>query len=153
MTKIVKVLSTEKVDTDIIAKVEEYDNDFSENIVWTLPNFESRPLSENQVLMAKTDKRGENAILLIPLETDINEGETRIKSTDSNGNEKLNIHLKDNGKLQISNNTNELITVLSDLVNELISALVITSIGSQPFVPDTIAALTLLKSKIDTFKE
>ena len=68
-------------------------------------------------------------------------------------NKDLKMSLKNDGKLKVENSTDEIITVLSDLVNELINALVVTGIGSQPFVPTTVTNLTNIKARLDTFKE
>lgn len=47
----------------------------------------------------------------------------------------------------------ELVLVLSDLLQVLIDALIRTAIGPQPFTPSTIAALTDIKARLDTIKE
>lgn len=69
------------------------------------------------------------------------------------------IHIKgDNiealvSKLKIENDSHELITVLSELTQELIDGLTITAIGPQPWTADTKAKLQAVKDKLDTFKE
>ncbi len=67
-------------------------------------------------------------------------------------NDKLIITIMPDGRIKINNDNNELIETLSTLINHLINAKVITMIGSQPFVSDTITALTQDKNKIDSFK-
>lgn len=69
------------------------------------------------------------------------------------------IHIKgDNiealvSKLKIENDSHELITVLSELTQELIDGLTITAIGPQPWTAATKAKLQAVKDKLDTFKE
>jgi len=70
-------------------------------------------------------------------------------------NDKTRFRLYENGKMAFTNlNSNEeLVKVLSDLCQALISALTTTAIGPQPFTPSTISALTSVKSRLDTLKE
>jgi len=152
MPKIVKVLDTEKIDGDVVATTEFYEGDTSENIVYTVPNFQSIPLKDDEILALQLDKSGEVAIALIPLETDINKGETKIVWRDSDGNVKGSLHGKDDGKLAISNETEELITVLSDLLTELLAARVVTALGESPFTTTTLTQLTSIQTRLDTFK-
>lgn len=69
------------------------------------------------------------------------------------------IHLKANGnqeqklkKLKIQNDTDELMTVLDDLVKWLETAHVITAMGPQKFVPADLATLAQIKARLETFK-
>lgn len=62
------------------------------------------------------------------------------------------ITLQKSGKFKIKNNSQELITVLSSLVDDLINALVITGIGPQPFAPATLTALNQIKTNLTTLK-
>ena len=64
----------------------------------------------------------------------------------------LTFTLKSSGKVKIENAANELVTVLSDLLAEIIGAQTLTLLGLQPLVGfgQTFPAL---KAKIDTFKE
>ncbi len=69
------------------------------------------------------------------------------------------VHLKTNGnqevklkKLKINNDSDELITVLDDLVKWLETAHVITAMGPQMFVPADLATLAAIKARLETFK-
>jgi len=68
------------------------------------------------------------------------------------------IHLKGGNaemlvsKIKIDNGSNELIAVLVEWMDEMIIAKNITGIGPQPLDPETITALTAVKTKLETFK-
>jgi len=79
---------------------------------------------------------------------DFNSGNITISNEDEN----LQIIIDGGGKIQIKNKGNELISLFSDTLDNLINAKVITAIGAMPFDPATIVKLTELKNKIDTFK-
>lgn len=74
-----------------------------------------------------------------------------------NKNGKL-IHLKgDNiealcSKIKIENDSHELIAVLVEWTEKAIAAKNITAIGPQPMDPGSIAALEVVKAKLETFK-
>jgi len=56
-------------------------------------------------------------------------------------------------KLKVANDAEELVTVLSDVLNELVNqSQVITSVGPQPFTPSTVQRMQALKDRLDTFK-
>ena len=68
-------------------------------------------------------------------------------------NDQTKLSLLPTGKIKIENSSpDELIAILSDIIQELITAQVITAIGNQPFIPSTVSALTVLKAKLDTYK-
>lgn len=67
-------------------------------------------------------------------------------------NDNLKIEIFPDGKIEINNSANELLSVLSDLIQHLIDAKVLTALGAQPFIASTIALLTQDKTKIDSFK-
>jgi len=67
-------------------------------------------------------------------------------------NEDIKINIKPDGTITINNGTNELIETLSTLVDNLINAQVLTLLGPQPFIADTVAKLIQDKFKIDSFK-
>lgn len=56
------------------------------------------------------------------------------------------------GKIKVENDSNELITVLSDFMDEVIKGKTITAIGPQPWDPGTLILLNDVKDKLDTFK-
>lgn len=60
--------------------------------------------------------------------------------------------LRTGGKYEVDNGTEELVTVLSDLTQAIIDSKNITAIGPQPMTPDSIAAITAIKARLDTFK-
>jgi hypothetical protein len=70
-------------------------------------------------------------------------------------NKDTRFRIYENGKMAFANlnSGEELVLVLSDLCQVLIQALTRTAIGPQPFVPGTIAALSQIKSRLDTLKE
>lgn len=55
-------------------------------------------------------------------------------------------------KLKIENDSNELIAVISEWMDEVSKGLVITAIGPQPWDPATKTKLEAVKAKLDTFK-
>lgn len=55
-------------------------------------------------------------------------------------------------KLKIENANHEMISVLSEFMDEVIKGLTITAIGPQPWEPGTKAKLEAVKEKLDTFK-
>jgi len=65
-------------------------------------------------------------------------------------NDKLRIELDPSGKISIEGATQELLTVLSGVLDHLISAKVLTLWGASPFTSDTIANFTSDKSKLAT---
>jgi hypothetical protein len=68
-------------------------------------------------------------------------------------NENTKINIKPDGTITIDNGTNELIETLSTLIDNLINARILTLMGPQPFIADTLAKLINDKLKIDSFKE
>ena len=56
------------------------------------------------------------------------------------------------GRFALKNGSEELVTLLLALMDELLAAKTVTSIGPQPFFADTIAKLTALKSRMEKFK-
>jgi hypothetical protein len=64
----------------------------------------------------------------------------------------LTFTLKPSGKVTISNASEELISLLSDLLQEIIGANTLTLLGLQPLVGFG-QTFPVLKTKIDTFKE
>lgn len=67
-------------------------------------------------------------------------------------NDGLTVNFKNNGKVVINNGTFELVSLLSDLLSEIIGAQVLTLLGLQPVVGVT-KTFPVLKNQIDTFKE
>lgn len=67
-------------------------------------------------------------------------------------NESTQINIKPDGTITINNGTNELIETLSTLVDNLTNARVLTLMGPQPFIADTLTKLIEDKLKIDSFK-
>lgn len=55
-------------------------------------------------------------------------------------------------KLKIANDTDELITVLDDLIKALEVAYVQTAMGPQNFMPADIAKLVAIRTRLETFK-
>jgi len=67
-------------------------------------------------------------------------------------NDNTKITISPDGKISIENSNYELLETLSTLIQNLIDAKVITLLGPQPFLANTIALLTQDKTKIDSFK-
>jgi len=63
----------------------------------------------------------------------------------------LVVEIAPSGKMSFTNSADEMIQVLSDLIQNLLDAKVITFIGPQPFWAVTVAALTATKNKLDSF--
>ena len=63
--------------------------------------------------------------------------------------EVLKLQLK---KLFIESGAYEIMSLIEELMDDLISAKVVTMLGSSPFTADTILKLTTLKTKFNTFK-
>lgn len=63
--------------------------------------------------------------------------------------------MTENGRFRAKNldSGEELVTVLVDLIQQLIDSFIRTGIGPQPFVPSTIAAFEDLKARLETLKE
>lgn len=64
----------------------------------------------------------------------------------------MTVVLFPDGKISISGGSEELISVIDEWMSTMISAKVITGIGIQPFDPTTIAAMTAVQVKLQTFK-
>ncbi len=68
----------------------------------------------------------------------------------------MSFELRPSGKVKIENSQGEVISVIDDILTELIGATVLvgtgSSAGSWPFAPTVIANLTLLKTLIGSFK-
>lgn len=60
------------------------------------------------------------------------------------------IHVQAGGTFAFTNGTNELMSLLNTLLSDLIAAQVATSIGPQPFVPNTIQQLQQVQAKLKT---
>lgn len=67
-------------------------------------------------------------------------------------NAKSFIEVLPNGRFRISNGSEELIKLLTDLIGELLAAKVVTAIGPQQFTVDTLAKLTVLLKKFETLE-
>jgi len=67
-------------------------------------------------------------------------------------NGSMRIELDPSGKISITGASNEMVSVLSDLIDHLVNAQVITMMGPQPFLASTVALLEEDKTKLDTLK-
>lgn len=142
-------------------------NDTQENIIYTIEGFESLPLSGGKKIILRA-QAGEHIVTLSPLKTIIQQGERRINATTSEGVEVASIYLKQNGeielknnvltsklketgKLEITNQTAELMSVVSVLFSELDNAMkyiatlnaeVATLMGTPTTPPVPLAQIT-----------
>lgn len=64
----------------------------------------------------------------------------------------MTVTLSPDGKIKIEGATGEVITIISEWMEKIIQAKVVTGIGVMPFDPATITALTETKTKFDEFK-
>lgn len=148
--KLIEIEST----TSDAAKVAQYDDDISEHTMMTPPNFKARPLDGQQAFMIASDKQGEGVVAGVPLENALEPGEVVIEWTDPDGVSKGEIRCKNGttGTIAIENDTGEeIIDLLSQLMDALATATVATLAGPQPL--STAATIATLKTKLDTFKE
>jgi hypothetical protein len=67
-------------------------------------------------------------------------------------NDKFKIQINPDGKIKAQNETDELMLILSDLLQVLINALVVTGIGAMPFTNATITLLTSIKTRMDLIR-
>lgn len=153
--QIAKNKETRTLEGEIVSKFELFEGDLAEDTIFTIPGFESIPLKEKKVLVARTEG-GDYVVIGVPLSTAIEAGERRITSTDANGVEKSQIKLDKQGNVTMSNDTitltidkdgkieiknltsddltsliNDLSTNLQTAVTDLISATVPTALGPQ----------------------
>lgn len=147
--------------------IDKGNNDTQENIIYTIEGFESLPLSGNKKIILPTQS-GEHIVTLSPLKTNIQQGERRINATTLEGVETASFYLKQNGeielknntltsklketgKLEITNQTAELMSVVSVLFSELDNAMnyiatlntaVATLMGTPATPPVPLAQIT-----------
>lgn len=68
-------------------------------------------------------------------------------------NDKFRIEIAPDGTISLSGVSEELITIIDDLfTNLIVDARVLTSIGPQPFIVDTITKLTAIRTRLRTIK-
>lgn len=68
-------------------------------------------------------------------------------------NDKFRIEIAPDGTISLSGVSEELLTILYDLLSTLITdARVLTDLGPQPFITDTIIKLTAIKARLTTIK-
>ena len=65
-------------------------------------------------------------------------------------NNSMTVALSPKGRVKLQGRQYELLRVLQELIEDLISAKTVTMLGAQPFTADTVANLTLVKEKLDT---
>ncbi len=99
--KIVTVLKHAVLKGIIRLLVEVFKNDSQEFSYITMPNFESIPVKNQKTLLIPLDNKGRAVCIGVPLETDITNGETKIKGTTENGELKGQIYIKNDGSIEI----------------------------------------------------
>jgi len=67
-------------------------------------------------------------------------------------NGQMRVEMSPDGKISISGATEEFLTIVDSILDHLISARVITSIGASPFISDTIAYFQEDKARLATIK-
>ena len=67
-------------------------------------------------------------------------------------NDSIRIEMDPSGKISVTGATKELLTVLSGVLDHLISAKIVTSIGPMPFMAGTIASFNQDKTDLGTLK-
>lgn len=163
-------------DGNVLSKFEVYKNDAGEDVIFSLPGFESIPIKTQKMITTKL-QGGDNAVFLAPMKSDLKAGERRIYSTDSNGTVKSEILLLDDGTAQMKNSDisltidsdgkieiknlasddltkliHDLSTNLQTAVTDLISATVPTALGPQLLsvaIPWAVPITGLLAKTID----
>lgn len=70
-------------------------------------------------------------------------------------NDKTQMAMNETGQFRFKNleSGEEYVTIVVDLIQQLIDSLIRTGLGPQPFVPSTIAAFEDLKARLETLKE
>lgn len=90
----------------------------------------------------------EESLFIVSNKNQIKMGADGIKIQRESGK----LEVQPSGKISLTGASEELIALLSELIQTLSSSTVITGIGPQPFTPDAIANLTALKTRLDTLK-
>lgn len=68
-------------------------------------------------------------------------------------NDKFRIEIAPDGTISLEGKAEELVTIIDDLfTNLIVDARVLTSIGPQPFIADTIVKLTAIRTRLRTIK-
>lgn len=67
-------------------------------------------------------------------------------------NDQFKIQIDPTGKIKAQSSNDELMLILSKLLEVLIDALVVTGIGAMPFTNETITLLTDIKTRIDLIR-
>ena len=152
------ILSRVKAATSEFVKILRYGKDDVQTSDQYLPaGIDSKPVKEQVAAQSTTDDKGETAILGYRIESDkTNEGEIRIFATDSDGNDVLDLLLKNDGTAEFGGNADNLIRFLAldnglqsfitDLNAKLVTAL--TAVGGS--WPGT--SLDISGAKIDEIK-
>ena len=120
--------------------------------------FRSHTPSGGDVVMLSVNGNRENSVIISTEHRDfkpltLNEGDAIFY----NKNGKI-IHLNgDNiealcSKLKIENDSEELVTVMSDFMQEVLDSLNETALGPLPLTPATKAKIQAVKDRLDTFK-
>ena len=146
--KVVKKLKSKVVNNIVRAVIEVYLKDEQQQIVFTLPGYESKALDDQKMLAIPTDKSGKMAVFGVPLETDIEDGERRVTATDTSGIVKGKIYLKKDGLIEVG--LLSFSSLLKDSFIDLFNAHVhVDSTGGSTLAPSTqVVAATVSTSKL-----
>jgi hypothetical protein len=102
----------------------------------------------NEVSPADTRKHNLSDAIFIPGVRPFKKAMTVSDTNMIIQHDKLKIEIEPNGKISISGVNEELLDLIDQLIDELKAALVITSLGSSPFTPATIAKFDVIKVKL-----
>lgn len=146
--QIAKNKDTKTLDGEIVSKFELFEGDFAEDTIFTIPGFESIPLKEKKVLVAKT-AGGDYVVIGVPLSTAIEAGERRITSTDANdveksqikldkygnvtiSNDAIELKLDKDGKITVTGGSNEMIAIIYEFMDEIKKQIAALSTATTP---------------------
>lgn len=170
MNSIIKIISTSIVGGRILAKFFRYGKSDVQDVPQALPHgIDSNPVEGMVGLYVKTEEKGKGVLVGYVQESVLSSGETRVYSTNSNGDEQANAIFKNNGDLELNGNTKNMVrfqdleTGFNQLrgdLNNLISVFnthVHAGAGTPPTpVPSVIPVLPsgadISASKIDNIK-
>jgi hypothetical protein len=101
---------------------------------------------DGEIIIKSTDNRIkiQNTKTFIDIKTN---GDVEVKTTSGT------FRVTDSGKFKFQGASDELITVLDELIQAMQNATTLTALGPQPFFPPTLTTLGLLKARLLTLKE
>lgn len=140
-------------DNSQIAKLLEYEEFVSEVQFFQTPGIVSGLTPSDEVVVSRIDGGGYRvgiASFNYKIGIECTPGQTKIYSTDPTGNiKKAEIILDTNGKIKLSNSTQNLKSIIDDLIDELINFKTFGSPANHTTDPNTVSKLNLIKNNIN----